>query len=476
MARLKQKNTSKREAHERRIAGLAAQISDFTQAGVPFRIYHGNTNSTRTLSFDRRTTVDTSQLDNVLAVDPVAKTALVESNVPMDVLVRATLRFGLVPPVVPEFPGITVGGAIQGGAGESSSFKWGGVNSIVNWCEVVLADGTIIRASPFEHADLFWGMAGSYGTLGVITAAEIKLVPAKKYVTVTYTPVHGYEATIKLIRKAVNTGCDFVDGIIFARDAAVIVTGYMNDRPTGAIRRFRGLHDDWFYLHAQKQSNHHEPVTETIPLMDYLFRYDRGAFWMGKYAFDMFGLRFTHVNRLLLNGLFNTRRMYQALQASGAARQFIIQDVALPADKTLQFLEYVDNTFNIYPLWLCPLVVDNQSPLHANYLPSKSVINVGVWGPFHGGHAAFVAANKDFEHVINRLGGRKWLYAHTYYLLEEFWSIYNKNWYDNLRTAYKAGTLPSVYDKVHVHEKPLPISRRRGILRAIVGRRAVKVK
>jgi hypothetical protein len=45
----------------------------------------------------------------------------------------------------------------------------------------------------------------------------------------------------------------------------------------------------------------------------------------------------------------------------------------------------------------------------------------------------------------------KWLYAHTYYPQEEFWPMYGgRGWYDNLREKYNAGTLPSVWDKVHV--------------------------
>jgi len=64
--------------------------------------------------------VDTSLLNNVLKVDTNSMTALVEPNVPMDALVQATLPHGLVPPVIMEFPGITVGGGFAGTAGESS--------------------------------------------------------------------------------------------------------------------------------------------------------------------------------------------------------------------------------------------------------------------------------------------------------------------------------------------------------------------
>jgi FAD/FMN-containing dehydrogenase len=61
--------------------------------------------------------VDTSAMTHVLKVDTKRKVALVEPNVPMDRLVEETLKYGLIPPVVMEFPGITVGGGFAGTAG-----------------------------------------------------------------------------------------------------------------------------------------------------------------------------------------------------------------------------------------------------------------------------------------------------------------------------------------------------------------------
>jgi delta24-sterol reductase len=68
--------------------------------------------------------VDTSAMSRVLKIDTERETALVEPNVPMDRLVEATLQHGLIPPVVMEFPGITVGGVFAGTSGESSSFRY----------------------------------------------------------------------------------------------------------------------------------------------------------------------------------------------------------------------------------------------------------------------------------------------------------------------------------------------------------------
>jgi FAD/FMN-containing dehydrogenase len=44
-----------------------------------------------------------------------------------------------------EFPGITVGGGYSGTSGESSSFKHGYFDQTINWVEMVLATGEIVR-------------------------------------------------------------------------------------------------------------------------------------------------------------------------------------------------------------------------------------------------------------------------------------------------------------------------------------------
>jgi len=104
--------------------------------------------------------VDTSSLNHVLSVNQKTKTCLVEPNVPMDQLVDATMPYGLVPPVVMEFPGITVGGGFAGTAGESSGFRHGFFEDTVNSIEIVLATGEVVSASPHERSDLFYGASG----------------------------------------------------------------------------------------------------------------------------------------------------------------------------------------------------------------------------------------------------------------------------------------------------------------------------
>lgn len=113
------------DAHSKAVTVIAANVRDFCDRKEPFRIYHGSTNSTRKSQRRRGQMVDTSAMSHILKIDTERKTALVEPNVPMDSLVEATLQHGLIPPVVMEFPGITVGGGFAGTSGESSSFRYG---------------------------------------------------------------------------------------------------------------------------------------------------------------------------------------------------------------------------------------------------------------------------------------------------------------------------------------------------------------
>ncbi|KAK3059845.1 hypothetical protein LTS18_009928, partial [Coniosporium uncinatum] len=122
------------------------------------------------------------------------------------------MKEGLVPPVVMEFPGITVGGGFAGTAGESSSFKYGLFDGTVNRIEVVLSDGEIVQASDSERSDLFYGAAGSCGTLGVITLLELQLVEAKPYVELEYHPVSSTLKAIEMIRDfSKDLTLDYVD-------------------------------------------------------------------------------------------------------------------------------------------------------------------------------------------------------------------------------------------------------------------------
>jgi FAD/FMN-containing dehydrogenase len=110
-------------SHEAAVNQVAAAVRTFFLQREPFRVFHGSTNSTRPAHDGR--SVDISGLNNILDINEQLRTAVVEPNVPMDKMVAATLARGFVPPVLMEFPRITIGGGFAGSASESSSFQYG---------------------------------------------------------------------------------------------------------------------------------------------------------------------------------------------------------------------------------------------------------------------------------------------------------------------------------------------------------------
>ncbi|KAM7185438.1 hypothetical protein V8F20_011810 [Naviculisporaceae sp. PSN 640] len=459
------------QAHDNAVEAVAAQVRHFFERKQPYRIYHGSTNSTRASQRRRDNTVNTSALNRVLTVNVSTKTALVEPNVPTDALVAATLEHGLVPLVVMEFPGITVGGGFSGTSGESSSYRYGIFDNTINWIEIVLPNGHVSKASRAtgENTDLFWGAASAFGTLGVVTLLEVQLREAKPYVRLTYSmrdTVAGVNAKIR--EETADERVDYVDAIMFSKDSAVVCSGQLTDTlPEGTSpRRLTRSRDPWFYIHVRRlqkrlQSNPSSEITEFIPLVDYLFRYDRGGFWVAEYAFQYFITPFNRITRFLLDPFMHTRTMYRALHQSGLADHYLVQDVGIPYDKVAEFVDWLDDAFHIYPLWLCPLKIARDTPdahhgLHSEFAEldpdseAGGIMNFGIWGPGSFNRREFIEKNRVLERKVQELGGKKWLYAHAYYTEEEFWAQYDRKSYDALRTKYGANWMPSVYDKVKV--------------------------
>lgn len=460
--------------HKQKVDKLSIDVKEFYKNKTPFRIFHGSTNSTKILKFKRDRMLDISNLNNVISIDEKNRIAIVEPNVPMDLLVKETLKHGLIPPVVPEFPGITVGGAIQGGAGESSSFKYGCFNQTCISYEIIQANGKITNISVNKNHDLFYGMAGSFGTLGVIIKITIQLIPAKKYVNLKYLPIKDFSNSINIIKSSI-ADYDFVDGIVFSKNEGCIIVGKLSDKKLDKKTRFSRSFDNWYYLHVKKISKNTNLYQESVPIKDYLFRYDRGAFWVGTYAFEMFNVPFNRFYIWLLNPLLHTRKLYQALQESGASQQHVVQDLALPESKAVEFMNYIDKEFDIYPIWLCPIKPEMSTPFLSNSIDTPLVINVGVWGNVIESRTEFLHANKQIESKLTKLNGKKWFYAHSYYTEEEFWKIYDKDKYLKLRKKYHATHLPNIYDKVVVKES-YEINKKRGALKTLFGMAKLRIE
>ncbi|WP_028045191.1 FAD-binding oxidoreductase [Cellulomonas sp. URHE0023] len=73
-------------------------------------------------------------------------------------------------------PDVGVVGYLTGGGLGPVARTHGLASDTVRAFDVVTGDGVVRRASATENADLFWGLRGGKGTLGIVTAVEIDLV------------------------------------------------------------------------------------------------------------------------------------------------------------------------------------------------------------------------------------------------------------------------------------------------------------
>jgi delta24-sterol reductase len=349
--------------------------------------------------------------------------------------------------------------SFAGTSGESSSYKYGLFDRSVCGIELILGNGDVVWATAQEHRDLFFTASGSCGSLGVITLLEMELIDARSYVELQYIPVTSTNEAIQHFRKyQEDQEVDYMDGIMYSMTNGVVMIGRLtNNTIPGKVQRFDRAHDPWFYMHAEEVLKKIEgDVTvykESVPIQTYLFRYDRGVFWSGLRAFKYFVTPFNRLTRYLLDPFMYSRTMVHALHRSGIASRTIIQDYGVPYDAAEEFVRWTDERTGIWPLWLCPVKSapqNERSFSQGNNVKEEILLDVGIWDMGPADSHAFIKLNRDFEAKVTELGGMKCLYAHAYYTEQEFWDIYDKKKYKELRRKYHAESLPSVYDKVKV--------------------------
>lgn len=99
----------------------------------------------------------------------------------------------------------TVGGLVSTNAGGTQVLRWGNMRALVQGVEAVLPDGAIhdgLAALPKDNRgyDLTQLLVGAEGTLGIVTAATLRLVPAVAARAVAWAGVASPEAAMALLR------------------------------------------------------------------------------------------------------------------------------------------------------------------------------------------------------------------------------------------------------------------------------------
>ena len=130
-----------------------------------------------------------NRMDKIREVDAVSNTITVEAGVTLQRTREAAANVDrLYPQLLPSEGSCTIGGNLSTNAGGTAALAYGIARSHALGLEVVLADGRIMNNlnklkkdnTGYDLKNLF---IGAEGTLGVITAAVLRLVPRPKSVS-----------------------------------------------------------------------------------------------------------------------------------------------------------------------------------------------------------------------------------------------------------------------------------------------------
>lgn len=147
------------------------------------------------------------RMNKVRSVDTLDMTMALEAGVVVRDAQVAALEAGCVFPLSFSAEGsATIGGALASNAGGNNTVRYGSTRDLTLGLEVVLPDGRIwngLRALRKDNAGyaLKHLFVGSEGTLGVITAAVIKIYPAPRSEELAFCSVPDEQSALSLFRR-----------------------------------------------------------------------------------------------------------------------------------------------------------------------------------------------------------------------------------------------------------------------------------
>ncbi|CAN1537677.1 GlcD FAD/FMN-containing dehydrogenases [Rhabdaerophilaceae bacterium] len=167
-------------------AEVAAVMRACHAAGVTMVAHGGNTGLVGGGLPHGGVVISLKRLNRIRTVDPVNATLTAEAGVVLADIQQAASAAGRLYPLSLASEGsCTLGGNIATNAGGTAVLRYGNTRDLVLGLEVVLPDGQIwngLSGLRKDNAgyDLKHLFIGSEGTLGVVTAAVVKLFPAPK--------------------------------------------------------------------------------------------------------------------------------------------------------------------------------------------------------------------------------------------------------------------------------------------------------
>ena len=191
-------------------AEVAAVVRLCAEAGVPVVTQGGNTSMVGGAvpnADGSELVLSTARLNRVRDLDPVDMTLTLEAGVTLKAAQLAAADKGCLLPLSISSEGTAqIGGVLAVNAGGNNTVRYGNARDLVLGLEAVLPDGSIWNGLRRLRKDntgycLRQLFVGSEGTLGIITAAVLKLVPQPRETAVAFCAVDSVKDALELFAR-----------------------------------------------------------------------------------------------------------------------------------------------------------------------------------------------------------------------------------------------------------------------------------
>jgi len=406
-------------------------------------------------------TVDCA-LHDILDLDVKNQILRVEPSVNILQVLDFLLPRGWTLPVVPELDELTIGGLVNGYGIETSSHKYGLFDAICVAFELVLPDASVVRVTKDDK--LFHTVPWSFGTVGFLTAIELKVIPSSKYVRHKYIPVYTKEEAVEIWTKlqAADKPPEFLEGLMFSEDTGVILAcDFENEvKPGDVVNNINQWWKPYYYMYCKSFLDAKKQGEELIPLRQYYQRHNRSIFWALQ---DQIPICHNSLFRLAMGWLLPPRVPLLKLIESDAVTKFyeenyVLQDWLVPLDHLLETIKVCHKELAVYPLWLCPHRVYNTGKYQGKLKAPKGTkkegqfvhyVDAATIGPPNARPFDMVKAITAVEIYLRKIGGYQGNYSYTYQTREEYRQMFDHRLYDEVRAEVGADVaFPESYDKV----------------------------